>query len=122
MTVKFDTYVNFCVTAPSVRAFAAPAIAEGVFVRGRRADAVSRPSDTSAFALVSPLINFGCLISTQEESAEVCGPGVQQQPGETGAPMPKMTSRERRAGGVMAGQDPDLGHAPGAARPLISAR
>lgn len=68
MTVKFYTYVNFCVTAPSVRVFAAPAIAEGVFVCGRQADAVSRPSDTSAFALLSPLINLGCLITSRKES------------------------------------------------------
>lgn len=60
MSVKFYTYMNFCVTSPSVRLFFCLAIAEGFFLRGRFADFVSRPSDTSPFALVNLLINFGC--------------------------------------------------------------
>lgn len=60
MSVKFYTYMNFCVTRPSVHLFCCLAIAEGCFVCRRLTDAVSRPSDTSPFALVNLLINFGC--------------------------------------------------------------
>ncbi len=60
MSVKFYTYMNFCVRSPSVHLFLCLAIAEGSFLRGRFTDFVSRPSDTSPFALVNLLINFGC--------------------------------------------------------------
>lgn len=116
MTVKFYTYVNFCVTALSVCTFAAPAIAEGVFLCGRHTDAVSRPSDTSAFALVSPLINFGCLINTQKGSVQV------------GAVSPGCCWRAQAQNDIRGGTcrrrdgvpGPGLGHAPGLPRPLIS--
>lgn len=60
MSVKFYTYMNFCVTSPSVHLFICLAIAVGFILRGRFMDFVSRPSDTSPFALVNLLINFGC--------------------------------------------------------------
>lgn len=67
--------------------FAAPAIAEGSFLCGRYTDAVSRPSDTSPFALVSLLINFGCLINTPK--------GKKKKKKSVGFWEPPFTPRER---------------------------
>lgn len=62
MSVKFYTYMNFCVTQPSVHWNWRPLIAEGraCLPAGPVAPllSVSRPSDTSPFALLNLLINF----------------------------------------------------------------
>lgn len=62
MSVKFYTYMNFCVTQPSVHWNWRPLIAEGraCLPAGPVAllPSVSRPSDTSPSALLNLLINF----------------------------------------------------------------
>lgn len=70
MSVKFYTYMNFCVTRPSVRWNQRPLIAEGraCLPTGPVAPppSVSRPSDTSPSALLNLLINFW-IINTPKE-------------------------------------------------------
>lgn len=72
MSVKFYTYMNFCVTRPSVCWNHRPLIAEG---RARLPvgpvappPSVSRPSDTSPSALLSLLINFRIINTPKEEN------------------------------------------------------